>query len=207
MKRFLFLLVTTLSFFMSPGAFAQEKASFKSAILAGGCFSCMEQPFERLDGVVSVVSGYTGGFIKDPSYKQVSSGSTGHYEAVKITYNPEVISYDALLEVFWRNIDPFDDSGQFCDKGAQYKAAIFYSYDEEKEKAEASKLKMTSELDQQIVTEILPAKEFYEAEEYHQDYYLKKPYRYKFYRGGCGRDKRLKQVWDDQAGGYDLPLD
>ena len=170
-------------------------------MFAGGCFWCMESDFERLNGIEEVVSGYAGGHVENPTYKEVTAGTTGHLEVIKVSYNPKKISYKKLLEVFWVNIDPFDDQGQFCDKGEQYKAAIFYSTEKEKELAIESREKISRKFDQPVVTEILPYSKFYEAEEYHQDYYEKKSWRYSFYRGGCGRDDRLKEVWGKKAGG------
>lgn len=166
------------------------------AIFAGGCFWCMEGPYDKLDGVISSTSGYTGGHTENPTYKQTSSGTTGHYEAVQIEYDPAKVSFQQLLDVFWKNIDPFDARGQFCDKGPQYRAAIFTRDDKEKELAGKSKAALQDKLKAKatVVTEILPAKQFYAAEDYHQDYYKKNPVRYKYYRYGCGRDKRLEQV-------------
>ena len=166
------------------------------AIFAGGCFWCMEGPFDKLDGVVSSTSGYTGGHTENPTYKSSSTGTTGHYEAVQIEYDLSKVSYQQLLDVYWKNIDPFDARGQFCDKGPQYRAAIFTMNDEEKELANKSKTALQAKLKGKatVVTEILPAKQFYAAEDYHQDYYKKNPVRYKYYRYGCGRDKRLEQV-------------
>ena len=166
------------------------------AVFAGGCFWCMEVPFDKLDGVISTTSGYTGGNTENPTYKETSSGKTGHYEAIKIEYDPDKVSYEKLLDVYWMNVDPFDGRGQFCDKGPQYRAAIFTNYKEEKELATKSKNALQKKLKGKatIVTEILPAKKFYDAENYHQDYYKKNPIRYKYYRHGCGRDKRLEQV-------------
>jgi peptide-methionine (S)-S-oxide reductase len=161
------------------------------ATFAGGCFWCMEPPFESLKGVVSVTSGYTGGDVANPTYQQVSDGGTGHYEAVQVRYDPQQITYAQLLEVFWRNIDPTDDGGQFCDRGPQYRAAIFFHDAAQKQAAEQSK--KAKKL--RVVTEILPARPFYPAEEYHQDYAKKNPVRYKFYRFNCGRDRVLKKVW------------
>lgn len=169
--------------------------NIKTAIFAGGCFWCMEKPYDKIDGVISTVSGYSGGAVDNPTYEQVSSGATGHYEVLQVTYDASKISYDKLLDIFWRNVDPLDAGGQFCDRGGQYRAAIFYSSEEEKQIAEKSKAKHEQILGQKIVTEILPAKTFYPAEDYHQDYYLKNPVRYKFYRWNCGRDQRLEEVW------------
>ena len=166
-----------------------------TAIFAGGCFWCMEPPFEKLKGVKSVVSGYVGGATKNPTYEEVSAGGTGHYEAVLVTYDPRQVSYATLLDVFWRNVDPLDASGQFCDKGHQYRAAIFYRNPAERQLAEQTKQKIAQTKRWNIVTQILPATPFYLAEGYHQDYATKNPVRYKFYRFNCGRDHRLEQLW------------
>jgi peptide-methionine (S)-S-oxide reductase len=157
----------------------------------------MEPPFDKLEGVISTTSGYTGGSTKDPSYKEVSAGRTGHYEALQVTYDPNKVSYEMLLEVFWHNVDPLDPRGQFCDKGDQYRSAIFVSTDQERALAEQSKISLeeSGKFQEPIVTQILPTSEFYAAEDYHQDYYLKNPRRYKFYRSACGRDARLKELW------------
>jgi peptide-methionine (S)-S-oxide reductase len=172
------------------------------AVFAAGCFWCIEADFEAVDGVIEAVSGYMGGELENPTYKQVSAGGTGHKEVVKVIYDPQKISYKELLDVFWVNIDPFDDKGQFCDKGDHYKAAIFYSEPSEQKAAFESKDKVEEELARDVVTEIIPNNYvFYEAEEYHQDYYKKNSWRYGFYRSGCGRDKRLKEVWGEKAGG------
>jgi peptide-methionine (S)-S-oxide reductase len=169
-----------------------EKATF-----AGGCFWCMESPFDKLEGVKSVVSGYTGGNKKNPTYEEVSSGSTGHAESVEITYDPAVIGYSKLLDVFWHNIDPTVKDRQFCDVGSQYRTAIFYHNAEQKRLAETSKktLEQSKRFPGPIYTEIAAAKTFYPAEEYHQNYYRKNPIRYKFYRYNCGRDQRLRELW------------
>jgi peptide-methionine (S)-S-oxide reductase len=170
------------------------------AILAGGCFWCMESDFEALDGVTDVVSGFTGGTARNPTY---NGDHTGHYEAVEITYDPEVVSFQGLLDHYWVNIDPFDARGQFCDKGPSYRAAIFVATPEERQLAEASKQKVVEEFaDQKVVTEILDVATFYPIkgdESYHQDFYKKSPFRYKTYRFGCGRDRRLKQIWGDRV--------
>jgi len=169
-----------------------EKATF-----AGGCFWCMEPAFDKLEGVKSVVSGYTGGRKPNPTYEEVSAGTTGHAESIEITYDPAVISYSRLLEVFWRNIDPTVKDRQFCDVGTQYRSAIFYHGEEQERLAEASKrtLEQSRRFPGPIYTEISPATTFYPAEEYHQKYYAKNPIRYKYYRYGCGRDQRLKELW------------
>lgn len=170
------------------------------AIFAGGCFWCMEHPFDKLEGVVDTIVGYTGGHVENPTYEEVSSGTTGHLEAVKVVYDPGKISYRELLQVFWRNINPTDPGGQFVDRGPQYRSAIFYLTEEQKEEAERSKreLQESGRFSSPIVTEILPAGPFYPAEEYHQDYYRKNPLRYRFYRYGSGRDQFLKKVWGDK---------
>lgn len=179
---------------------APAKASLARATFAGGCFWCMEQPFDRLDGVISTTSGYTGGRTVKPSYEAVSAGVTGHAEAVQVVYDPARVSYERLLHVFWRNIDPFDARGQFCDKGTQYRSAIFVQDEDQRRLAEASKGDLQARFKEPIVTEIVAAADFYPAEGYHQDYYQKNPARYRFYRFGCGRDGRLKQVWGKEAG-------
>jgi peptide-methionine (S)-S-oxide reductase len=169
----------------------------KTAIFAGGCFWCMEPPFDKLDGVISTTSGYTGGDKKNPAYKEVSSGGTGHTEAVRIVYDPGRVSYPELLDVFWHNIDPTTVDGQFCDWGNQYRSEIFYADTEQKKLAENSKAALIElkPFKEPVVTQITAASTFYPAEDYHQDYYQKNPVRYKFYRYGCGRDKRLEELW------------
>lgn len=172
----------------------------KVATFAGGCFWCMEAAFEELDGVVEVVSGYTGGEIDNPSYKEVSKGTTGHYEAVQIYYNPKKITYNELLDYFWNQIDPTDADGQFSDRGPQYRTAIFYHDDEEKKLAEHSKQELDSsgKLEKPVVTEILKFTEFYKAEEYHQDYHKKRTIAYQLYKKGSGRESRLKELWEEE---------
>ncbi len=175
-----------------------NETGFKKAVFAGGCFWCMEPPFEKTDGVVSVTSGYTGGHDKDPTYKEVSSGVSGHYEAIEITYDPKKVGFAELIEIFWRQIDPTDPSGSFVDRGEQYSSAIFYSDDAEKKIAEDSlrRLRNSKIFDKPIATAILKLDIFYEAEDYHQDYYKKNPVRYKYYRAGSGRDDFIETVWD-----------
>jgi len=169
------------------------------AVFAGGCFWCMEHPFDVLSGVISTISGYTGGHTENPTYKDVSNGKTGHFEAVQVTYDPTKISYLTLLNVFWHNIDPFDNDGQFCDKGDQYRAVIFYHDEKEKQLAEASQAEVIIKFpNEKVVTLIRPAGKFFPAEDYHQDYYLNNPAKYKFYRFTCGRDHRLQNVWGEQ---------
>ena len=176
-----------------------EKPALEKATFAGGCFWCMEPPFDALEGVVSTTSGYTGGRVANPTYEEVSSGRTGHAEAVEIVYDPSKVSYEDLLRVFWRNVDPTDGGGQFCDRGSQYRTAIFYHDEKQRELAEASKreLDASGRLPAPIVTEIVKAKTFYRAEDYHQDYYETHAFRYKLYRRGCGRDRVLKRLWGD----------
>lgn len=177
----------------------KEGMAQRSAIFAGGCFWCVEAAFEKLEGVTEVISGYTGGHAEQPTYKQVSKGGTGHYEAVEVVYDPRRVSYEQLLETFWRNIDPYDDTGQFCDKGDQYRAAIFFRGARQQEAAEASKyaLEQAGVLAAPVVTQILPAAPFWPAEDYHQGYYKKNPLRYRYYRTACGRDRRLNKVWSE----------
>jgi peptide-methionine (S)-S-oxide reductase len=165
------------------------------AVFAGGCFWCMEGPFDATPGVVSTTSGYTGGGLADPTYEQVSEGKTGHLEAVRVVYDPTRVDYAKLLDVFWRNVDPLDAGGQFCDRGPQYRSAIFVADAPRRQLAEASKQKLADRFGASIATEIRDAGPFYAAEEYHQDYYRKNPIRYRFYRSGCGRDARLEKVW------------
>ncbi len=162
----------------------------------------MEPPYDKLDGVISTTSGYTGGHTKNPTYEQTSSGRTGHTEAVKIVYDPNKVSYKKLLEVFWVNIDPTTPDRQFCDKGNQYRSEIFYLNEEQKQLAEESlaHLKKTKPFPEPIVTPVTAASEFYAAEEYHQDYYQKNPIRYRYYRFGCGRDARLEELWGEKSG-------
>ena len=167
------------------------------AIFAGGCFWCMEPPYDNLDGVLSTVSGYIGGHVKNPTYKQVSSGQSGHIEAVQISYDPDKISFEALLDVYWPNIDPTRDDGQFCDSGSQYRPALFYLDARQKMQIETSLIRVRENkpFADPIRVAVLPATEFYPAEDYHQDYYIKNPFRYKFYRYACGRDQRLQELW------------
>jgi peptide-methionine (S)-S-oxide reductase len=166
-----------------------------TAIFAGGCFWCMEPPFDVLDGVSETISGYTGGRTANPTYEEVSFSDTGHREAVQVRYDPDKVSYEELLAVFWRNIDPFDDMGQFCDKGDSYRSAVFYADSEEQRLADESKAAHEAHFGRAVVTELLPASRFYPAEDYHQNYYTENPLRYKYYRFGCGRDRRLESVW------------
>jgi peptide-methionine (S)-S-oxide reductase len=174
-------------------------AATAKATFAGGCFWCMEPPYDKLDGVLSTISGYAGGKKKNPTYEEVSAGTTGHTEVVQVTYDPKKITYEKLLEVFWRNVDPLTPNRQFCDVGSQYRTAIFYHDENQKRLAEESKKALSKRFKEPIVTEIVRATEFYSAEDYHQDYYIKNPLRYKLYRYNCGRDQRLEELWGAAA--------
>ncbi|MBS3136037.1 peptide-methionine (S)-S-oxide reductase MsrA [Candidatus Woesearchaeota archaeon] len=169
----------------------------KKATFAGGCFWCSEADFKDKKGVIDVFSGFTGGKKKNPTYDEVCSETTGHVEAIEVTYDPLLVSYDELLEIYWRHIDPTDPDGQFADRGLQYRAVIFYHDDEQKRKAKASKEKLdkSGRFEKPIVTMIKPASQFYRAEDYHRDYYRKNPLRYKMYRLGSGREKFIKEMW------------
>lgn len=202
----LLIAVATTSLLAATGtaqkAISPPAAQLKKATFAGGCFWCMEHPFDELPGVVSVRSGYTGGNTKDPTYEEVSAGRTGHAESVEVLYDPAKIGYDRLLTRFWHNVDPTVKDRQFCDVGNQYRTAIFYHDEEQHRLALQSKqaLEAKKPFKGAIATEIVAAGEFYPAEEYHQHYYKKNPLRYHYYRLSCGRDKRLKELWGDQAG-------
>lgn len=193
MRKILFAAVAALVVTLAAAGTAPA-APLEKATFAGGCFWCTESDFEKVAGVVSAVSGYTGGTVPSPSYEQVSEGGTGHREAVEVTFDPAKVSYAKLLDVFWHSIDPTDDRGQFCDHGGQYRAAVFYRNAEQKRLAEASKEALKRRFPR-IATDVLAAGPFYRAEEYHQDYYKKNPVRYHFYRFNCGRDQRLAEVW------------
>lgn len=180
----------------STGATAASGAPAK-AYFAGGCFWCMEEAFEKVDGVIAAVSGYMGGTVANPSYEDVSSGRTGHAESVEVQFDPSKVTYTQLIEAFWRNVDPITPNAQFCDHGTQYRAAIFYQNDEEKRIAEDSKqaIERLKRFNQPVVTQIVAASQFYAAEDYHQDFYKKNPIRYKFYKYNCGRAQRLDDLW------------
>jgi peptide-methionine (S)-S-oxide reductase len=203
MRRILAILVAALAL-QAHSAPPSVPPGQAAAIFAGGCFWCMEPPFDNVRGVTATISGYTGGRTVNPSYHDVSSGTTGHAEAVEVIYDPKVVTYEKLLDVYWHNVDPTVKDRQFCDSGTQYRTAIFYVDEAQRKAAEASK----AELDKvkpfkgPIVTAIEMAGPFYPAEEYHQDYYKKNPVRYQIYRSGCGRDARLKELWGDKAGGH-----
>jgi peptide-methionine (S)-S-oxide reductase len=178
-------------------AIAQTAPKTATAIFAGGCFWCLEPPCDKVDGVLSTTSGYIGGATENPTYNQVSSGTSGHVEALRIIYDPAKVNYETLLDVFWRNHDPFSANGQFCDRGPQYRAVIYHGSPREQAQAESTKAAFAARFNKAITTEITAASAFYPAEGYHQDYYLKNPIKYKYYRYQCGRDARLKEVWGE----------
>jgi peptide methionine sulfoxide reductase msrA/msrB len=198
------LILMFLSVFMVLAAVQNVQAKHETAVFAGGCFWCMEPPFEKLSGVVDVTSGYTGGIGENPTYEDYAS--KGHIEAVQVTYDPSIVTYDRLLETFWKQIDPTDAGGQFVDRGPEYRSAIFYHDDQQKKRAEASKeaLAKSGKFDKPIVTEILQEKPFFKAEAYHQDYYKKNPIRYTYYRFRSGRDQYLAKVWGDDKDGTEM---
>jgi peptide-methionine (S)-S-oxide reductase len=186
---------------MSAGAWTDRgtAAEGETAIFAGGCFWCVEEAFDKVPGVLATISGYTGGEAPNPTYKQVSAGGTGHYEAVKVEYDPAQVSYEELLETFWHNIDPFDGRGQFCDKGSQYLSAIFVGSEAEQGLAEKSREAVAERFHMGVATQILSEQAFYPAEDYHQDFYRTTPAHYKFYKYGCGRAQRLEEIWGKPA--------
>ena len=194
----LFFSAFSVMTFLSGLALGNEVRENATAVFAGGCFWCMQPPYDEVEGVLGTEVGFTGGHVENPSYDQVVSGGTGHFEVVRVEYDPETVRYEELLEIFWVNIDPLDDGGQFCDRGAHYRAAIFVANETERALAEASKQSVAQRFDEPVVTEILDAQPFYLAEEYHQDYYQKRPIRYGFYRRSCGRDARLDELWGDK---------
>ncbi len=195
MRQALFALALSTAAATAPAS-AEE---LKTAVFAGGCFWCVESDFDSVEGVTETLSGYTGGTVENPTYEQVSRKGTGHAEAVRITYDADVVSYDELLDVFWRSVDPTDAGGQFCDRGDSYRTAVFALDAEQAEAAKASRAEAEVELGQEIVTKVVEAGTFWPAEDYHQDYYRKNPVRYNFYRRSCGRDARLRALWGDQA--------
>ena len=199
--RVILFLIISLGIICGQGGAAEKRV--ETAIFAGGCFWCVESDFDHVDGVLTTTSGFTGGDVANPSYEQVSRGGTGHLEAVRVTFDPAVVSYSKLLDAYWHSVDPTDNGGQFCDRGQQYHTAIFYLNDEQKKLAEQSKAKLqkTKPFAAPIVTEIRPAKAFYPAEEYHQNYYKKNPIRYNYYRFSCGRDRRVEDLWGAPAHG------
>jgi methionine-S-sulfoxide reductase len=197
MIRFVSLLVLIFTAHLALATDSRAASNIETAILAGGCFWCTEADFEKLDGVIEAVSGYAGGHTKNPTYKQVSSGGSGHIEVVKVTYDADKIKYSAILDHFWRTIDPTRNDGQFCDTGPQYRPAIFYKNDGQKKQvlASARRVEKTKPFKAPLKVEFIKAGKFYPAEDYHQDYYKKNTYRYKLYRYGCGRDARIKALW------------
>ena len=224
MKRFtsdswflgiLFLAVLTGGLLLSTSASEADRgrtavptldpAVSDTATFAGGCFWCMEPPYDHIEGVASTTSGFAGGETKDPSYRQVASGATSHTEVVQVVYNSTQVSYDRLLRVYWHNVDPFDGTGQFCDRGLQYRPAIFPHNDQQLRRARDSKETVADRFEREVAVEVQSLDAFYPAEDYHQNYYKKNPGRYKNYRSGCGRDARLKEIWGESAG-TDAPL-
>jgi peptide-methionine (S)-S-oxide reductase len=193
-RSFSVVLIVLLIAATGSAGHAAEQAK---AVFAGGCFWCMEEAFEKVEGVVSVTSGYMGGRKPNPTYEDVSAGGTGHAESVEIVYDPAKVSYQTLLDHFWKNVDPLTPDAQFCDHGTQYRSVIFYGNDQEKRQAEASKqaIERSKRFTEPIVTEIVMASRFYPAEDYHQDFYKKNPIRYKFYKHNCGRAQRLETLW------------
>lgn len=189
------LLVLFLASATASAAVAQTPPGRAVATFAGGCFWCTEADFDKVPGVLSTTSGYIGGTVANPSYTQVSAGSTGHAEAVEIVYDPAKVSYQQLVDYYWRSVDPLAKDAQFCDRGNQYRTAIFTHNEEQTRLALASKQRTEARLKQKVFTEIVPAGTFYKAEDYHQDFYKKNPVKYKFYRWNCGRDQRLEQLW------------
>ncbi|SDL39987.1 peptide-methionine (S)-S-oxide reductase [Franzmannia pantelleriensis] len=190
-------------FALLPLAAHAEEAnqSTAEAVFGGGCFWCVEEFFDAVDGVVATTSGFSGGHVENPSYEQVVGGGTGHAEVVKVEYDPSQVDYETLLHVFWRNIDPFVEDRQFCDAGEAYRSAIFTASDEERALAEASRDAVAERFDRVIATEINDFETFYAAEDYHQNYYQENPLRYRFYKSACGREERLEEIWGDEAGG------
>ena len=190
-----------LAWFISFSAIADAatEPKLESVVLGGGCFWCIEADYEKLDGVVDVISGYAGGHVKNPTYKQVSAGGSGHIEVVKVTYDANKINYSQILDYFWRHVDPTRDDGQFCDRGSQYRPAIFYQDEAQKKLALAStkQIEQSKPFEQPLKVELIQAGTFYPAEDYHQDYYKKNPIRYNFYRFNCGRDARVEQLWGE----------
>jgi len=203
MRRQAALSVFTVAIFLI-GAWNLQSISLSAAVstvgkayFAGGCFWCMEEAFEKVEGVLSATSGYMGGKVANPSYEEVSAGRTGHAESVEVVYDPAKVSYQKLLDAYWRNVDPITPNAQFCDHGSQYRSAIFFQTDEEKRASDTSKqaIEQSKRFTEPIVTQIVMASQFYPAEEYHQDFYKKNPIRYKFYKYNCGRAQRLEELW------------
>lgn len=192
-------LFATIALILTTFGSVSQAKDLQTAIFAGGCFWCVESDFDHVDGVVETISGYTGGTLANATYKQVGRGDTGHYEAVKITFDADVVSYERLLYVFWRTIDPTDAGGQFCDRGTPYRTAIFATDNAQAAAAQASKAALNGRLSGPIVTPILAARDFWDAEGYHQNYHKRHKLKYSFYRSRCGRDARVAQLWGDEA--------
>ena len=202
MKKILICALMGLSVIIIASTNVMAATNLEKATFAGGCFWCMEHPFDEIPGVVSVTSGYTGGHKKNPTYEEVSAGGSGHAESVQIVYDPSKVTYERLLNVFWHNIDPTAKDRQFCDSGYQYRSAIFYHNEKQHRLALQSKalLEKNKTFKEPVVTEVVQATEFYPAEDYHQHYYKKNPIRYKYYRSRCGRDQKLKELWGNAVG-------
>lgn len=197
-SKYFFCALGCIFIFLAHFARAEDHSKEETAIFASGCFWCTQSDFDGVKGVVSTTAGYTGGNVANPTYEDVSGGNTGHVESLQVKYDPNVVSYQELLDFYWHSIDPTRNDGQFCDKGAQYRPVIFYYNENQKKLAEKSKNALEAgKLIHPVLVDILPAKTFYPAEEYHQKYYVKNPLRYKFYRYSCGRDKRLKELWGE----------
>jgi len=190
---------------LASAGLAQAEEETASAVFAGGCFWCVEEAYDQVDGVVATTSGFSGGHTEAPTYNQVTGGDTGHAEVVKVDYDPDQVDYATLLHVFWRNIDPFAENRQFCDEGAAYRSAIFPMNAEQRELAEASREAVAERFDRPIATEISDFESFYPAEAYHQNYYSENPVRYRFYKSACGRVERLEEIWGEEAGATRAP--
>lgn len=201
MKKSILTALTAIGLTFGVSGAISQKAPSETAIatFAGGCFWCIESDFDRVPGILTTVSGYTGGKTDNPTYRQISRGDTGHREALRITYDSKIISYAQLLPVFWHSVDPVDSGGQFCDRGVPYETAVFVQNDGQRKLAEASKAQAMKDLGQKIFTPVETAAKFYRAEEYHQDYHNKKPLRYKYYRWNCGRNQKVEKLWGDKA--------
>lgn len=200
-KRLIAFLIFTFVILCTGTLVQAAEQNKETAIFAGGCFWCVESDFDHVPGVLQTISGYTGGTLENPTYRSVTAGGSGHYEAVEITFDPNIVSYADLLNIFWRSVDPTDDGGQFCDRGDSYKTAIFTRSESQNNLAEISKEEISASgaLNKTVATPILPAKTFYPAEDYHQNYYEKNPVRYKYYRFSCGRDAKVEKIWGEQA--------
>lgn len=203
--RFPWMLSALLPLALASPALGNDAEATATAVFGGGCFWCVEEAFDKVEGVVATTSGFSGGDVENPTYEQVVGGGTGHAEVVKVEYEPDRVDYATLLHVFWRNIDPFAVDRQFCDQGEAYRSAIFYGSEEERELAEGARDELAERFERDIATEIAAFEAFYPAEEYHQDYYRKNPVRYQYYKAACGRERRLEEVWGAEAGGLNQP--